>query len=190
MQDHYQFAPDMKKILVLSMLVSLVMICSCQKQDSAAEQQLAQRKTELDAREEALADRKSALDERQKALDERQKALDEREKSLAQKEKATMNTRTNPTDVHVTDPAHVEAERNRLIQQLPPEMNPGPSQLNALKAAKAEKETEMQQQRARTQSRLEELQSQRNDKKALGMSGGAVFPSAAATSPTPSPTPE
>ncbi len=163
------------------MLISFAMICSCQKQDSAAEQQLAQRKTDLDAREEALADRKSALDEREKALDER-------EKSLVQKEKATMNTRTNPTDVQVTDPAQVEAERNRIIQQLPPEMNPGPSQLNAFKAAKAGKEGEMQQQRAQTQPRPEELQSQKQRKlEKLRMSGGAVFPSAAATSPTPSP---
>src|SRR5260370_33792908 len=148
----------MKKLFALTMLISLAMICSCQKQDSAAEQQLAQRKTDLDAREEALADRKSALDERQKALDERQKALDEREKSLAEKEKATMNVRRNPTDVQVTDPAQVEAERNRILQQLPPEMNPGPSQLNALTPATAAKEGEMQQQLAQTQPRLEELQ--------------------------------
>jgi len=160
------------------MLVSLVMICSCQKQDSAAEQQLAQRKTELDAREEALADRKSALDERQKALDER-------EKSLAQKEKATMNARTNPTDVQ--DPAQVQAETDMLKQQLSA-MKPGPAQLNAARAAKAEKEREIREQLAQTQPRLEELQRERQRKmEAKGMSGGAVFPSAAATSPTPSP---
>src|SRR5881628_2964084 len=86
MQDHYQFAPDMKRILVLTMLVSFVMICSCQKKDSAAEQQLAQRKVELDAREEAFAERMNALDERVNALDERVKAL-------AQKERATANVR-------------------------------------------------------------------------------------------------
>ena len=44
-------------MFVLSMLISFAMICSCQKQDSAAEQQLAQRKTELDARETALIER-------------------------------------------------------------------------------------------------------------------------------------
>jgi chromosome segregation ATPase len=187
-EDQLQFTPDMKKLFTLTMLISLAMICSCQKQDSATEQQLAQRKTELDAREEALADRKSALDEREKAPDERQKALDEREKSLAQKERATMNTRTNPTDVQVTDPAQVEAETDSETQQLPPEMNLGPSQLNAFKAAKAEKERETQQQLAQTQPQLEELQSQKQRKLgAQGMSGGAVFPAAAATSPTPSP---
>src|SRR6266699_3629851 len=110
----------MKKLFTLTMLISFAMICSCQKQDSAAEQQLAQRKTDLDAREEALADRKSALDERQKALDER-------EKSLAEKEKATMNTRTNPTDVQ--DPAQVQAQRDMLKQQLSAMSPPDASQL-------------------------------------------------------------
>src|SRR6202049_4725250 len=98
----------MKKMFVLSMLISFAMICSCQKQDSTAEQQLAQRKTDLDAREEALVERKSALDEREKALDEREKAL-------AEKEKATMNARTNPTNLQdqTPDPAQVEAEKDR-----------------------------------------------------------------------------
>ena len=64
------------------MLICFAMICSCQKQDSAAEQQLAQRKTELDARETAL--------------DEREKALDRKEKALAESEKAIANVRTIP----------------------------------------------------------------------------------------------
>jgi hypothetical protein len=38
----------MKRISVVLMLVCFAMICSCQKQDSAAEEQ---RKAELDARE-------------------------------------------------------------------------------------------------------------------------------------------
>jgi len=186
-EDQLQFTPDMKKLFALTMLISLAMICSCQKQDSAAEQQLAQRKTDLDAREEALVERKSALDERQKALDGRQKALDERQKSLAEKEKATMSARTNPTDVQ--DPAQVQAERDMMIQQLSA-MNPDPSQLNALKASKAEKEREMQQQLAQTQPRPEDLQRQwqQNLDKAK-MSGKAVFPAAEASSPTASPTP-
>ena len=58
----------MRKLFVPSMLVSLVMVCSCQKRDSAAEQQLAQRKTELDAREQALNEREKALAERQKLV--------------------------------------------------------------------------------------------------------------------------
>ena len=73
-----QFTPDMKKFFVISMLISFAMICSCQKQDLAAEQQLAQRKAELDARE---------------------KALDEREKALAERENAATNIRKIPADV-------------------------------------------------------------------------------------------
>jgi hypothetical protein len=48
------------------MLISFAMICSCQKQDSVAEQQLTQRKAELDAREKALDEREKALAEREK----------------------------------------------------------------------------------------------------------------------------
>ncbi len=63
----------MKKMFVVSMLTSLAMICSCQKQDSTAEAQLAQRKTELDVREEALVEREKAVIERAKPLAEREK---------------------------------------------------------------------------------------------------------------------
>ena len=87
------------------MLISFAMVCSCQKQDSAAEQQLAQRKAELDARE---------------------KALDEREKALAERERAMASRRVKPADVQpqgtIRDPAQVKAERDKRIQQLPPEL--------------------------------------------------------------------
>jgi flagellar capping protein FliD len=148
------FGPHMKKLFVVSILLSFVMICSCQKQESATEQQLAQRKTELDAREEELAERKSALDERKSALDERENALDEREKSLAEKEKAAMNVRTNPTDVQgqVSDPAQVEAEKQRMIQELSA-MIPDPAQIE-----EAEREREIQ--RAQKLPGLGESQSQ------------------------------
>src|SRR4029077_10463245 len=100
-EDQLQFTPDMKKLFALTMLISFAMICSCQKQDSAAEQQLAQRKAELDARE---------------------KALDERERALAEKEKATTNMRTIPIVPRRTpDAAQAKAERDRRIQQLPPD---------------------------------------------------------------------
>ena len=58
----------MKRIFVLSMFICFAMICACQKQDSAAEAQLAQRKAELDTREKALDEREKALVEREKAL--------------------------------------------------------------------------------------------------------------------------
>jgi hypothetical protein len=175
-QDDYQFAPDMKKILVLSILGSFVMICSCQKQESAAEQQLAQRKVELDAREEALAERKSALDEREKALAEREKAI--------------ANIRTIPTSVQgqTPDPAQAKAERDRRIQQLPPEFQALIPSRAQLQADKAEKDREKQERSAQRQLGPEDLQRQwqRNLDKAK-MSGKAVFPATEAGSPTPSP---
>ena len=99
------------------------MICSCQKQDSAAEQQLAQRKTELDARKKALA---------------------AREKALAEREKATANARTIPPGVQgqTHDPSQVNAERDRRIQQVPPEFRaliPDRSQVTAGDPAKQER---------------------------------------------------
>jgi len=187
MQNRYQFTTDMKKILVLSMLVSSVMICSCQRQESAAQQQLGQRKVELDAREEALAERKTVLDGREKALDERQNALDQREKALAQKEQAAMNTRTNPTDTQdqIPNPAQMQAERDRITQQLSVRA-PEPSQL------RAEKESEIQQQ---GQRQLEEFKAERERVRQLKltgafMAGGSANPAASATSPTPPPAEE
>jgi hypothetical protein len=137
----------MKRMLVLSMLTSVAMVCSCQKQDSAAAQQLAQRKTELDAREEELTERKSALDEREKVLAER-------EKSLNGKQKATKNARTSPTDAQgqTSGPAQMQAERDRAIQQLSA-MIPDASQ-----AEKAEQEREIQ--RVQKLPALGELQNQ------------------------------
>jgi len=162
----------MKETFILSMLISFAMICSCQKQDSAAEQQLAQRKTELDARE--------------KALDERENALIEREKALAEKEKAMTNPRTIPSGIQgqTPDAEQAKAERDRRIQQLPAEVRaliPDSSQVTAGDPAK-------QQRPAPRQLGPEDLQRQwqRNLDKAK-MSGKAVFPSAEATSPTPSP---
>src|SRR6266480_7991952 len=105
----------MKKMSVLSMLISFAMICSCQKQDSAPEQQLAERKTEPEARETAL----TPLIERLDALDEKVNALDKKVKALFEKEQATLNAGTTATGVQgqTPDPAQVTAERDRAIQQ-------------------------------------------------------------------------
>jgi hypothetical protein len=171
----------MKKIFILSMVISFAMICSCQKQDSAAEQQLAQRRAEVDAREKAL-------DERVNALDERMNGLDERVKALAEKEKATANARTIPTGVQgqIPDPAQVQAERDRAIQQFRADFRariPDPSKVTAGDPAK-------QARPAPRQLGPEDLQRQwqQNLDKAK-MSGKAVSPAAEAGSPTPSPTP-
>src|SRR6266496_3332661 len=91
-ENQLQFTSDMKKIFIVSMLIAFAMICACQKQNSAAEQQLAQRKTELDTREAAL--------------DEREKALVERENRIQQLPPEFRTLLVSPPD-----PARVKAER-------------------------------------------------------------------------------
>ena len=172
------FSPDMKKLFTLTMLVAFAMMCSCQKQDSAAEQQLAQRKTELDARETAL--------------DEREKVLAEREKALAERENASKTARTIARGAPSQTPgaAQIQAERDSRIQQLPPELRALVPDRSKLDAARGEKDRMIRDPRAGAQRQLgpEDLQRQwqRNLDKAK-MSGKAVFPAAEAGSPTPSP---
>ena len=181
MQNRY-LTTDMKNILALSMLVSSMMICSCQKQESTAQQQqLDQRKVELDAREEALAERKTVLDGREKALDERQNALDKREKALAQKEQAA---RTNPTDVQGQT---VNAERDSITQQLSASA-PNRSQLEA---QKAQKESGRQQQSQRELEFKAERERVRQLKlTGAFMAGDSANPAASTTSSTPPPAQE
>jgi chromosome segregation ATPase len=162
----------MKKIFILPMLISFATICSCQKQDSAADVQLAQQKAELNGREKALDERLNSLDERVSSLDQRLKALTEK--------KAAANTGLNPADVqHQTpDPAQVQAERERTIQQFSAEMRARVADDSKMKAERDRKR----------QLGPEDLQRQwqQNLDKAK-MSGKAVFPAAKAGSPTPSP---
>ena len=157
------------------MVISLTTICSCQKQDSAAEQELAQRKTELDARE-------NALDEKVNALAEKVNALDKKVNALFEKEQATLNAGTTATGVQgqTPDPAEVTAERDRAIQQFRA-LIPNRSKVTAGDPAKHERP-------APRQLGPEDLQRQwqQNLDKAK-MSGKAVFPAAEAGSPTPSP---
>jgi hypothetical protein len=105
-------AAQMKKIFLLSTLACFATICSCQRQDSAAEAQLVQRKSELDARDTALG--------------EREKTLDARERALAEREKAAANTSTIRPELQsprqIPNAAEAKTERDRRIQQLPPEI--------------------------------------------------------------------
>jgi len=198
--NQLQFTPDMKKIFVLSILISFAMVSSCQKQSSTAEQQLAQRKAELDARE---------------------KALDEREKALAEKEKATASARTILPNLQspgqVRDPAQVKAEGDaetsakvRQIQQLPAEVQalmPDPAQVQAQRdriiqgrRQRGLEEPRMKRDaakrgniRAMSPEQLERIRVETAKKNA--MSAGAAPPAAASpeaetTSPSPSPTPQ
>jgi hypothetical protein len=177
-EDQLQSTPDMKKLFTLTMLIWFALICSCQKQDSAAERQLAQRKVELDARE---------------------KALDEREKATA----------------------NMKAEKERRMQQLPPDVQhliPDPAKV------KAQRDARMQEQLARRKRLLEEFQrkgieaaktdamrhaeelkaAKKNAERAMTAAPAAVYlaaeatsppslaasPEAGGTSPSPSPTPQ
>jgi len=156
----------MKKFLMLSLLTSLAMICSCQKQDSAVEQQLAQRKTELDAREEALI-------EREKVAEAREKALNEREKALAQNKKATANAQAVPPDPQSQDVLRDAAQMKALMSD--------PSRLNSIRD---EKDRRTQERRAQRQAELRKLRSQGQPKSKI--SGAGILP-AAESSPTASP---
>jgi len=156
------------------LLIWIVTICSCQKQDSAAERRLAQGETELDARE---------------------KALDEREKALAEREKARAVARSIPSAAQsqsqVRDAEQLKAERQRRLQQLPPDLQgliADPSQ------GRDETDTRMQDRIAQRERRMEELQGQRmaHAVRPFGADTTSPTPSPAidATSPSPSPTPE
>jgi hypothetical protein len=121
----------MKKTFALSLLLPLALVCSCQKQDSAAEQQLAQRKTDLDARE---------------------KALDDREKALQVREKLAVKPRV-PSVPRIAPAATAEPR-----QTVPPELKgliADPSQL------RNEREQRMQERLAERQRKLEEVQRRR-----------------------------
>jgi len=145
------------------------MICACQKQDSATEAQFAQRKAELDARE---------------------KALDEREKALGEWEKAITKFRPIPSDLQsrkpAVDPEQAKAERERRIQQLPPELQALIRDRSLLDARTADKSKGTEDRAAELQRRLEEARS----KKMSTIAPNAEISDTQPTSPSPSPTPE
>jgi len=165
----------MKKIFVLSVLTSVAMICSCQRKDSATEEQTTQPKTKLGSREEALA-------ERLNSVEEKVNRLEQSVRELAEKENAKMNAGASRSDVQgeTSDPAQIQAENERMMQQLSTLISHA-SQMKAGDPAKQERP-------GQRQLGPEDLQRQWQDK--MKMSGKAVFPEAQAASPTPSHTPE
>lgn len=156
------------------MLIALTMICSCQKQDSLAEAQLAQRKTELDTREETLI--------------QIEKAVDEREKAVAEREKAVADTRIIQSQRQAPDAAQAEAERQK-VQQLAPELRARMLELSRVNARSAEHNPATQRPPSvGTQRSLDGAM-----KKPMGsgfVSPEAEVPHADASSPSPSPTPQ
>jgi hypothetical protein len=201
-------------MLVLSMLISFGMICACQKQDSAAEAQLAQRKAELDAREKALNEREKALLEREKAvansriIQSRQQARNpaeveaDREKRLQQLPPELRALIPNPAQVNsanlskereaalqgqTSDPEQAKAERDRRMQQLPPELRALIPNRSLLDARTAEKRRGTEDQAVQLQRRLEEA---RRKKMSAMASPNGEIPATQSSSPSPSPTPE
>jgi chromosome segregation ATPase len=159
----------MRRIFVLSTFICFATICACQKQDSAAEAQLAQRKAELDTRE---------------------KALDEREKALVEKEKVIPRFRAIPSDLQsrkpVVDPEQAKAERERRIQQLPPELQALVRDRSLLDTRTGEKSTATD---ARAE-RLRRLEEERKKKMSAIASPNAESSDTQPGSPSPSPTPQ
>ena len=157
----------MKGLLIF--FISFAMICACQKQDSTTEAQLAQRKAELDTREQALA---------------------EREKALAEKEKMIARFRAIPSDLQARkpaiDPEQAKAEREKRIQQLPPELQALIRDRSLLNSRTAEKDKGTEDRAAELRRRLEEA---RSKKMGAIQSPNAETSDTQATS-SPSPTPE
>ena len=157
-------------MVVLSMLTSFRMICACQKQDSAAEAQLAHRKAEMDTRE---------------------KALEESEKALGEWEKAITKFRAIPPDLQsrkpVVDPEQAKAEREKRIQQLPPELQALIRDRSLLDTRRAEKDTATEDPAVLLQRRLEEV---RRKKMSAMATPNAESSNKQPSSPSPSPTPE
>ena len=162
----------MKKMFVISMLIASGMICACQKQDSAAEAQLAQRKTELDAREEALV--------------QREKAVDEKEKAVAEREKAVATRRIIQPRRQTPDAAQAEADRQRRIQQLPPELRALVPDRSRMDADKGEKANPAQEQAVQSQRSVGDA---RRKKMSTIAAPAPEVDEADTASPSPSPTP-
>jgi chromosome segregation ATPase len=167
------FTFDMKKKFILSMLISSAMVCSCQKQDSTAEQQLAQRKTELETREKALDERVDALDAKVNALDERVNVLVENEMAAAN---ARMITPAQSSDT-ISDPTQSKAARDRKIQEIAAEFR--------AMVPDSGKDRITKERLSQAQGALKELMSQKQPK--WQTSGAAGSPAAEIASPTPSP---
>src|SRR5215831_1579008 len=209
----------MKRMVVLSMLICFVMVSGCQKQDSEAEAQLAQRKAELDAREKALDEREKAMGAWEKAitkspaipsdLQSRKPAVDpeqakaEREKRIQQlppelqaliRDRSLLNSRTaeknaatgdRAAEQPAIDPEQAKAEREKKIQQLPPELKAFIRDRSQPDPGTAGKSTGTQDRAAEFQRRLEEARKQMSTIASPTPEGADVE----STSPAPSPTP-
>ena len=189
----------MKRIFPLSVLIPLGMICSCQKQDSAAERQLTEQKAELDAREQAFAERVNGLEERMNELDKRISALAERERQTTNAEATASAAQSQ---VVIPDPAQVQAEVDSGIQQIPADTQPliaDPLQQDPEKAEKDRIREQLGQSRrgldreSNRRRKFEQTQRWRMSPSAASpaaeVTSATSSPAVDVTSPTPSSTP-
>ena len=157
-------------MFVASLIIAFTMICACEKQDSAADAQLAKRKAELDAREQAL---------------------NEREKAVSEREKVITKSRAIPSDLQsrkpAVDPEQAKAEREKRIQQLPPELQALIRDRSLLDARTVEKSRGTEDRAVELQRRLEEAR--RKKMGAIASPNGEIS-GTQSSSPSPSPTPE
>jgi hypothetical protein len=174
----------MKDLIILCSLISLGLMCSCQKQDSTVGQQPLRGKEELDAREQALDERVNALEEKVNVLNEKLKALNENTFTNARP------TASNTQSQNMTpDPAQMKAENDNGMQQLPADVQPLIADPLQGDPAKVEKDGGIQERLAQTQRDLESQQRSRQRKWELTqkwrMSGAAASPAVETTSPNP-----
>jgi len=165
------------------MVTFFALVCSCQKQDAGAD--LARRSAELEAREKAVEEREQQLNLRETVLKERENALAKRAGNAALAR--TGSARTPPPAG--AGSAQEQAEREKRLQQLPPELRaliPDPSRVRAMRAEKEKlmQERLMQSQRAAGSSPSEK-QTKFDAMRKWQASGGAA--SAEGASPTSSP---
>ena len=100
------------------MLVPLALVCSCQKQDVAAEQRLAQRKVELDAREKALNEREKALSEREKMARAALVPADAQLRALKRDGSSNVPAATVPPGLAPPANSQLKATREKRIDEL------------------------------------------------------------------------
>ena len=130
------------------------------------------------------------LSQRKAELDAREKALDEREKAMGAWEKAITRPRAIPPDLQSRKPAvdteQAKAEREKRIQQLPPELQALIRDRSLLDPRTAEKNTGTEDRAAELQRRLEEARK----KMSAIASPSPEETDTQSTSPAPSPTPQ
>jgi hypothetical protein len=182
----------MKKLFVLSMLIPFAMVCSSQKQDAAAEQQLAQRKAELDTCEKALGERENALAEREKAV-ARAAMLPADLQLRALKRDASSNAKPSasiPPGLSPPDNSQLKASRERRMAELRARRRM--EQLRAIRQRRLEAIQKMRCMRAQPNSGAgtpPDTSPSRNTTGSANTSTSATT-GAEATSPSPSSTPQ